>query len=104
MIKHLVEMAKELDATGLKKEADQVDFLIKKIASNTEKDPNVEPRKHRVREGDTLSSMTERFGAGAAGYTVMDNLAYNKKKDPNFDERKMRPNSYVYIYCDNTCE
>jgi nucleoid-associated protein YgaU len=100
MIKQLIKVASELDAAGFTKEADQVDAIIKKIAGG--KDPSAKPTKHTVKEKDTLTSMTKEHGA--SGYTVQDNLEYNKTKNPVFDEKKMRPGSFVYIYCDGACE
>lgn len=102
MIKTLLKVAEQLDAAGFRREADQIDSMIRRIAGKAEKDPSAKPLGHWVEQGDTLTSMTERHGA--SGYTVMDNLAYNKKKDPNFDERKMKPGTFVYIYCDGSCD
>tara|TARA_B100000131_G_scaffold175032_1_gene169115 strand:- start:10246 stop:10653 length:408 start_codon:yes stop_codon:yes gene_type:complete len=87
MIKELTKLANHLDSKGLRKEADYLDAVIRKIAAEPEKcapgeEYNFETKEgkacrvvsYQVREGDSWWSITNDYSPGR---TMKENAALN---------------------------
>lgn len=98
MLKDLVKIANKLDSVGLRKEADKLDLIIRKIA-NLESDIFT----HIVRSGETFSEIVERVGSGS-GKTYDDNVKLNLSKNPSFNPSRLSIGQKVYIYVSKEAE
>jgi len=77
MLKDLVKLANDLDAKGLRAEADELDSIIQKWAEE-ERAVKVQ---YQVRKGDNMFNIWKAHTAPGTSKTLEDNLALNGMKE-----------------------
>lgn len=77
MIKDLVKLANNLDAKGLRKEADFLDSVIRKLAQ----DHRAVKVNYQVRRGDNMFDIWKTHTAPGTSKTLKDNLDLNGMRE-----------------------
>ncbi len=95
MIKDLIKVANSLDSKGFTKEADELDFIISKLAQMGKA---VEVN-YSVVSGDTIYGITEKHSK-PVGKTVEDNLALN----PGLNPKALQVGSVIRIWASEAYE
>ncbi len=106
MIKHLIKVAAELDAAGFRKEADQVDSIIKKIAKSK---PIIFPKDAPTRNAEWIQVTVEPdfkyICQNYSGYSnkplsqqVKEQAALNALNVPGFNQDRIKRGDKLVMY------
>jgi hypothetical protein len=118
MIKDLVKIAQKLDSIGMKKEADAIDSIIRKVATKREEDvafSDIESNRRKrytetpsleeidfsptdYRAPSALSTDMQRFEGSPYEESARNEFRRLKNKFPNLS-KKVNPDHFVQEYC-----